>query len=219
MAGVLDVRQGAQAKVGWTGWGPSVAPKTRQVDNWEWNNHLNGYVSSTPQRFACDCGSAFDTPTGFHRCACGKQWNSYVIGTGGSNREASAEKFLVREIPVRDNVIVANKHLAGGPYGPDPFGYKNLPPMDDEEFVKRVWPMLPEPWNSKYYDKANWPAEWQTDYPNMWDEKRASIYKLTDPGELGDEGEDDGRPTMKATPADWHRRDKNQRWTKAARRG
>ena len=91
------------------GWGPSVAPKTRQVDNWEWNNHLNGYVSNTPQRFACDCGESFDTPTGFRRCACGKQWNSYVIGTGGSNREASAEKFLVREIPVRENVIVANR--------------------------------------------------------------------------------------------------------------
>ena len=32
---------------------------------------------------------------------------------------------------------------------------------------------------------------------------------------MGDEGEDDGRPRMKSTPSDWHRRDKNQRWTKA----
>ena len=61
MAGVLDVRQGAQAKVGWTGWGPSVAPKTRQVDNWEWNERLAGYTSGVPQRFSCHCG-AFSMP-------------------------------------------------------------------------------------------------------------------------------------------------------------
>ena len=235
MAGVLDVRQGAQAKVGWTGWGPSVAPKTRQVDNWEWNNHLNGYVSNTPQRFACDCGSAFDTPTGFHRCACGKQWNSYVIGTGGSNREASAEKFLVREIPVRENVIVASRDLHAGPR-PDQ-GYD----FDSPEFAEkaRQWGqdhvphgkmLSPDEAQKQQFD--TWRSNgWRGDpnnprsypgsgYPESLDAfHEGSIYKLTDPGELDDEGEDDGRPTMKATPADWHRRDKNQRWTKAARRG
>lgn len=98
-------------KQAWSGWGPAVFPKTRQVTGWNWDDHLNGYVSNHPQRFACECGDSFPTPGGFQRCACGKQWNSYVIGSGGPSREAAAEKFLVREIPVRPDVIVANRQL------------------------------------------------------------------------------------------------------------
>jgi hypothetical protein len=96
-------------KQAWSGWGPAVFPKTRQVTGWKWDPYLDGYTSNSPQKFACECGDSFPTPSGFQRCACGKQWNSYVIGTGGTNREAAAEKFLVREIPVRPegNVIVA----------------------------------------------------------------------------------------------------------------
>lgn len=101
----------ASRKQAWSGWGPSVFPKTRQVTGWDWDNHLNGYKSHRPQHFACECGDAFPTPSGFHRCACGRQWNSYVIGTGGNTHEASAEQFLVREIPVRPDVIVANRQL------------------------------------------------------------------------------------------------------------
>ena len=99
-------------KQAWTGWGPAVFPKTRQVQGWKWDSHLSGYIANSPQKFACECGSAFDTPSGFQRCACGKQWNSYVIGGYGPNKEASADKYLVREIPVRPDVIVANRRLA-----------------------------------------------------------------------------------------------------------
>ena len=108
-----EERRGSR-KQAWSGWGPAVFPKARKVAGWEWDNHLNGYLANRPQRFACECGNQIDTPSGFRRCACGKQWNSYVIGTGGSNREASAEKFLVREIPVRTegNVIMANRKMA-----------------------------------------------------------------------------------------------------------
>lgn len=115
----------AYRKHSWSGWGPAVHPKARKVAGWEWDNHLNGYLANTPQHFACDCGEQFPTPSGFQRCACGKQYNSYVIGTGGSAREASAEKFIVREVPVRPDVIVANRKLATGkgssPDWVDPF--------------------------------------------------------------------------------------------------
>lgn len=91
------------------GWGPSVFPKTREVLGWNWDDHLSGYISNSPSKFSCHCGSAFDTPSGFRRCACGRQWNSYVIGKSGSNKEASADKYLVREIPPRENVIMATR--------------------------------------------------------------------------------------------------------------
>jgi hypothetical protein len=101
-------------KQAWTGWGPAVFPKARQVQGWNWDSHLNGYLANQPRHFECSCGQQFPAPSGFHRCSsCGTQWNSYVIGTGGSNHNASADKFLVREIPVRPDVIMANRKLAG----------------------------------------------------------------------------------------------------------
>lgn len=84
----------------------------RHVAGWDWDNHLNGYTANKPGHFTCACNEQFPTPSGFHRCACGRQWNSYVIGTGGNSKEAAADKFLVREIPVRPDVIVANRKLA-----------------------------------------------------------------------------------------------------------
>jgi hypothetical protein len=108
-------RQGMR-KQAWSGWGPAQFPKTRQVPGWDWDKHLLAYTAARPQHFACDCGEAFSTPGGFRVCGgCGKQWNSYVIGTGGTNRNASADKFLVREIPARKegDVIVASRRTAG----------------------------------------------------------------------------------------------------------
>ena len=112
---IIDAAATAIHKQAWSGWGPALFPKTRQVTGWDWNNHLNGYLANRPQHFACACGDSFPAPSGFHRCACGRQFNSYVIGTGGSNHQASADKFIVREIPVRDDVIVANRHLLTDP--------------------------------------------------------------------------------------------------------
>lgn len=101
----------ASRKEAWMGWGPALFPRVREVTGWNWDNHLNGYLANRPQHFACECGNSFPAPNGFQRCACGRQWNSYVIGTGGSSHEASADKFIVREVPVRPDVIVANREM------------------------------------------------------------------------------------------------------------
>lgn len=95
-------------KQAWSGWGPAVAPKVRHVAGWDWDDYQNGYLSHRPQHFACSCGESFPAPSGFQRCACGRQWNSYPIGSIGPNKEASADLFIVREIPVRPDVIVAS---------------------------------------------------------------------------------------------------------------
>ena len=316
----------ASRRQAWTGWGPSVAPKTRQVDNWEWNEHLAGYTSGVPQRFSCHCGSLFDAPGGYHKCGCGKTWNSYVIGQGGPSHTASADLYIVREIPVRPGVIVASHgSLDAGPEVSELSGVEfrsgkrtareDSSPSRGQERVSLRLSERREAGNgsslphsrSRSADVPGIAEGGGGDSPSQRQSARqparesglrdqgrqhaghdparhtvaagqdslpirsstgstesgatptevglaflsgvragtqasgeasrvgfsnrgesvlptdhdyiASIYKLTEPGELGDEGEDDGRPTMKATPADWHRRDKNQRWTKAARRG
>ena len=108
-----EIKHLGHRKTAWMGWGPAVFPKARKVAGWDWDTGLDGYTATKPHRFACECGDDFPTPTGFRVCGgCGRQWNSYVIGTGGNNREAAVEKFLVREIPVRPDVIVANRRLA-----------------------------------------------------------------------------------------------------------
>lgn len=84
----------------------------RRVSGWEWDDHLNGYVTTSANKFSCDCGDEFDTPK-YHKCKCGKLWNSYVIGTGGDRKQATAEKFICREIPERSNMLVAHRRTAG----------------------------------------------------------------------------------------------------------
>lgn len=83
---------------------------TRKVAGWEWDSHLNGYVATAARDFTCSCGEKHPTPS-YSTCKCGKIHNSYVIGTGGDSHHASVEKFICREIPVRDGVIVANRRL------------------------------------------------------------------------------------------------------------
>jgi hypothetical protein len=100
----------AQRKQAWQGWGTSQS-FSRRVAGWEWDDHLNGYLASKPNDFTCKCGALHAVPS-YSICKCGKIWNSYVIGTGGDNHTASVEKFICREIPVRENVIVANRKTA-----------------------------------------------------------------------------------------------------------
>ena len=105
-------RKKALRKQAWSGWGPSQVKRNHVVDGWDWDKRLSAYVaSSPPEHFICKCGSKLAVP-GYHNCKCGKIWNSYVIGTGGENRQAAVEKFLCREIAVRDNVIVAARRSA-----------------------------------------------------------------------------------------------------------
>lgn len=105
---LLKGKKQATRKEAWFGWGPALK-KQHHAEGWDWDNHLNGYVSSkSPRQFQCACGNAMSVP-GYTNCKCGKIWNSYVIGTGGDRHEAAAEKFICREIPVRSDVIVASK--------------------------------------------------------------------------------------------------------------
>ena len=102
----------AHRKQAWTGWGPEQVAPHHKVADWDWDNHLNAYVSTaSPRQFTCDCGQGHSVP-GYSNCKCGKIWNSYVIGTGGDRHEASVEKFLCREIPSRPDVIVASRRRA-----------------------------------------------------------------------------------------------------------
>ena len=82
--------------------------RAHQKEGWQWDYSIEGFVTTAAQDFPCDCGSSIPTPS-HTKCACGKIWNSYVIGHGGEGREASIDKFVCREIPVRENVIVARK--------------------------------------------------------------------------------------------------------------
>lgn len=106
-------QRSASQKTSWTGWGPTQFPKTRKVAGWEWNDHLQAYVSNAPRKFACECGGEHDAPSGYQRCKCGKAYNSYYIGSQGENRQATVDKYIVREIPVRAGVIVAGKNVGG----------------------------------------------------------------------------------------------------------
>lgn len=109
-------------KKAWSGWGRPM----QRVAGWDFDHRLNGYVTTAADRFACECGDEFDTPSGYRKCgSCGRAWNSYVIGTDGHGREASLEKVICREIPVRKDVIVASKRPRKAKWlGPIDFGGK-----------------------------------------------------------------------------------------------
>jgi predicted small secreted protein len=197
----------ARRKTGWTGWGPAVFPKTRKVAGWDWDNHLNGYLANKPQHFACECGDSFPTPSGFQRCACGRQYNSYVIGTGGSNREASAEKFIVREIPVRPDVIVANRKLAlrkGAPFA----GYEDFEDCESKNSDKG----RPDAYCGEIKHRVE---DEKKAYRRLVDPRTGTIHNLIDPGEI-DEGEDPKHPTFRKQPKDWARRNGDGKWTPSA---
>lgn len=118
----------AARSVGLIGMGNSHRPA-----GWEWDRHLLAFKANGPRLFTCSCGSDLDMP-GYRKCGgCGKVWNGYAIGHGGDTRTAQADTYLVREIPVRKDVILAsrreaairqaNRHLVG--YDDDPQWYKD----------------------------------------------------------------------------------------------
>lgn len=119
-----DVRNGgdrypstraAARKQAWTGWGPAQFPKRHVVAGWGWDDHLNGFLTTAQRDFECSCGEVHPVP-GYKTCKCGKIWNSYGIGSGGDIKTASPEKFIAREIPVREGVVMASRRTAdGGP--------------------------------------------------------------------------------------------------------
>lgn len=110
--GSVMPRTGSTQRQAWMGWGTQVAARQHAVPGWEWDKRLSAYVATeTPKSFLCKCGAKLSVP-GYHNCKCGKVWNSYVIGTGGENRQAAVEKYLCREVAVRDNVIVARRRVS-----------------------------------------------------------------------------------------------------------
>lgn len=84
---------------------------TRKVPGWRWDDHLSGYISKEGRAFTCSCGQKVAAPS-YKSCDCGKIWNVYAIGDTHHLASDSAEMFIAREIPVRDNVIMANRKMA-----------------------------------------------------------------------------------------------------------
>jgi hypothetical protein len=231
---VMQGRKG-QRKQAWSGWGPSVAPKTRKVAGWDWDNHLNGYLANRPQHFACECGDSFPAPSGFQRCACGRQWNSYVIGSDGPGREASADKFIVREVPVRPDVIVANRRMVAKKRANQQLLTGNYEDMPDDS----PKPIVGKPADADYHlDRGNSNAAWTLhkekqhgkplsqfndddwaiagDPPSrqglrLVDPRTGKLHNLVDPGEC-EGGKDAGHPTFREQPKDWAKRSKGGQW-------
>lgn len=116
---IMSNRRKVMRKQAWSGWGPSQKPKRHKVSGWQWDEYQNGYISNKPRLFQCSCGEPVRVPD-YRNCKCGKIWNTYVIGTGGDRHEASAEKYIAREIPARKDVIVAGRKKEGSFLGHTP---------------------------------------------------------------------------------------------------
>ena len=166
---------------------------TRKVAGWQWDDHLNGYLASKNTPFTCKCGSKHPVPS-YSTCKCGKIYNSYVIGTGGDNHQASVEKFICREIPVRDNVIVANRRKEADCNCWE--GYERVPgtkPCAEGSCRK-------------------------CDSNRKKESGKVKRHNLTDPGPLGG-GKDDKMPSIsEELGEDWHKRGPGGKYARENRR-
>jgi len=157
----------------WSGWG-GASLSMKRVAGWDFDHRLNGYITAAADTFSCDCGENFSTPSGYRKCgSCGRAWNSYVIGTDSHGKEASLEKVICREIPVRKDVIVASKRTAKGGYNAfeewsawpgsanDIHGQALRNFADHGEYLKD-----PEGWWQSHSPEAGWGANTlHTDFP------------------------------------------------------
>lgn len=234
----------ASRKQAWMGWGPDIANGAHhKVADWDWDNHLNAYVStSAPRQFTCDCGDSHAVPDYFN-CRCGKTWNSYIIGTGGDRHEAAAEKFLCREVAARKDVIVASLRTAEQPGASQGWNYdgeKFTHPMGFEvapdERGYQLWaPTASMGMGSGPLAKINRPNPDLQSHFDYIDRatgrgpKRRAL-NLDDLGtggrgyDLDSEVEDTtpwptdhhpsaGEATMRPAPSDWHSRSQDGKWT------
>ena len=131
-------------KLSWSGWGPEQKqPQRHKVSGWNWDKYLNGYTSTSHRRFECSCGVPVNVPD-YHRCKCGRTWNSYVVGTGGDRHQAAAEKFVCREVPEREGMIVANRKKGRDDLKFPTGGYddydKRLNDWAHEDETENAWP-------------------------------------------------------------------------------
>ena len=98
-----------------------------RVAGWDWSDHLNGFVAAEAAReFTCACGDNVPAP-GYTDCRCGKRWNAYSVLANGER------KLIAREVPVRENVVMARtarrKTAAGWNKGTHP----DISDLSDEQ--------------------------------------------------------------------------------------
>jgi hypothetical protein len=150
----------ASRKQAWSGWGPSQVDRHHRVAGWDWDNYQNGYISQGSRKFACSCGQEHTAPS-YGTCKCGKVWNVMAVGIGGDRHEAMVERYIAREIPVRDGVIVANTQrksltLVDGDF-PEHRGYD----LSDEIEDTTPWPSDHHPKSGDSTMKSN-PTDWHS---------------------------------------------------------
>lgn len=78
--------------------------RRKMSSSWHLDNKLSAYVSKVQQKFACSCGAKLDVPA-YNICKCGKIWNAYRV----TSATKGDTMYVVREIPVRENVLVAGR--------------------------------------------------------------------------------------------------------------
>lgn len=84
-----------------------------RVAGWTWNDHQNAYMTEDRKPFRCTtagCDTEIQTPSQT-MCRCGRLWYTYAIGDSGHLASNSGQMFLAREIPVRPDVIMANRQF------------------------------------------------------------------------------------------------------------
>lgn len=82
-----------------------------KVAGWDWSDYQNGYLSKVANDFETPCCASVMPVPSHGNCRCGKLWYGYGIGDSQHLSSNSAEQFIVREIPVRDGVIMAGRHV------------------------------------------------------------------------------------------------------------
>lgn len=84
-----------------------------KVAGWDWNDHQNAYMTDSRKAFHCTtagCNNEIDTPSQT-MCKCGRLWYTYGIGDSGHLANNTGQLFIAREIPVRANVMMANRQF------------------------------------------------------------------------------------------------------------
>jgi LysM repeat protein len=210
---------------------------TRKVAGWEWDNHLNGYLADKPNAFTCKCGAKHKVPS-YSTCKCGKIWNSYVIGTGGDRHQAAVEKFICREIPVRENVIVAQRKKAKGKCecwegyervpGTKPCAEGSCRKCDTHRKAMRLvaeykagdgWKRLYDE-RKREQDRVRGTVSkspWTEQKQDKKTSGKVKRHNLSDPGPLG-QGKDDKMPDINEDLGkDWHKRGPGGKYTSKRR--
>jgi hypothetical protein len=178
---------------------------------------------------------------GYRHCRCGKVWNGYAVASGGDTRTAHADTYLVREVPVRKDVILAgrrgaavrnaNRRLAGE--------------GDPQWYNDQVDSLGKKPTSRQKLDKArrdlkHWVGTNGGSYGKAQADKLKRLVKMYEndvargerqAGRVKDQwmkdreaaGEDpqwpwpsevgQDSPKVSQSPVDWHRRDSGGKWT------